>query len=692
MQLKPSMGSENQETDWQERISAYYYLAKMLLSRYWWILLLCVAGGLGYQSWKAMSLETVYLSHSRMVVNGRISIQDGPAYREEISNFFGTQIELMTSPAVYERAMERVIALNPKLRPTRPSLTARQQPSASIFMLQATGADPDFTQKFLDAIMEEYIAFRRDMREQTSSSTLQAITLQLDKIEQEINQQENAVVDFQKENNLVFLKEQGNTAGSYLARLKNNQAELKTQLLLLDGLDLNGTADPTISAADGSKEDMLKLTNLDFAKDYFQTSRQLESLKAELSDYSQYLKPRHPKIIKLNQDIERTNNLVQILRAQAIARIDEQRQLMKKQIHNLDRIILDWEVIALDTSRKTAEFDRMNSRLERMRGTQLRLSESLKSIDMNQKIDQDPVSVLDRASTSAPIGTALQSKLTNGALMGFLVGVALLVGLRMVDNRIVSTEDIKTRFEAPVLSIIPLEKRNKSGQLTLLQPKDDRHLFAEACRTLRSSLLFMKGPNGPISTIVVSSSIPEEGKSTIAANLAVALAFTSSKIILVDTDLRRGHLCKAFGITQHPGLSEYLIGGITLDSVIHKTSIPDLDFIASGEYPERPGELLLSNRMDGLIIELRKRYEYVIFDSAPILATDDTAGFSAKADALLFVVRSTHTQVRQIMASVERLELRGTKVQGYVLNCVDVRGSDYYYYKKYNYYSARTKV
>jgi tyrosine-protein kinase Etk/Wzc len=188
---------------------------------------------------------------------------------------------------------------------------------------------------------------------------------------------------------------------------------------------------------------------------------------------------------------------------------------------------------------------------------------------------------------------------------------------------------------------------------------------------------------------MVTSAIPSEGKSTVAANLGVAIAFTASRTLVIDADLRRGHLDAQFGLKKKPGLSEYLMGQASLDEVVQHTHMAELDFISAGNYPERPGELLLSTRMETLVDILRKRYDYVICDTAPILATDDTTGFSVKGDSVLFVIRSAQTQTRQVVASLDRLKQRGANISGFILNCVDTQGADYYYYKKYNDYYAQ---
>jgi capsular exopolysaccharide synthesis family protein len=214
-------------------------------------------------------------------------------------------------------------------------------------------------------------------------------------------------------------------------------------------------------------------------------------------------------------------------------------------------------------------------------------------------------------------------------------------------------------------------------------------MFAEACRSLRSSLLFVDRDGPPPKSILITSAVPSEGKSTISGNLAIALAFTSSRTLLIDADLRRGTLHKYLEMENKSGLSEVITGDVKFERAVQHSSVENLDFLSCGAYPERPGELLMSSRMEELYKYVNEAYDYIIFDTAPVLATDDTTSFASRIDVVIFAVRAAFTPARQVKSSVERLAQRGIDIDGFVLNFVDTKGADYYYYSKYqNYYYA----
>ncbi len=673
-----------QSFDWSEKLHTYYFIARRLLRRYWWIPVLTIALGLFYQSWRASRIQPTYSSNAVIMLSQFSANMGTESLREQYGNWFGNQALILRSDEVRAAARARVSAFRPDLSPSPVQISPSQVPDTTAIRIVAQGDDPEYTREFLNALLDEYMNRRRQMRGETSDVALTALTERLLALEEEIRQKEDDEVDFRRRNNMISIREQGDQAGSNLARLRARQAEIRTQIRLLDtlGVDYKIQSQGLI----GQQE----LLSTEGALAFRQTERELNRIRAQKAEFAEFLRPRHPKMIGFDQEIERMESLLRIYREQAMEQINDRRRLLQAELENLAIVISEQEIVALDNSRLAAEYERIQANLTRSRNLYENLLRQMQSIETGQEVVTEIVRIFQRASPAWPNTVSLRDMLIQGGIFGAVIGFGFIGLIGFIDNRILTGDDLKKRFENPVFAVIPLEERNDQGRLGLLAPKDPRHLFSEACRTLRSSLFFMGSENASPNTILVTSSIPEEGKSTIAANLAAAISFTSASVLLVDADLRRGQLSSTFGTPSVPGLSDVLQKGRRLDAVIQKTSLENLDFIPSGEYPERPGELLLSSRMDEVLREMRRLYDYVIVDSAPILATDDTVGFAVKADAVIFVARSGYTQARQVKTAVDRLKLRGVEIDGFVLNCVDTRGSDYYYYKKYNDYYAQS--
>ncbi len=709
----PTSSSSQRPSDRVENFRTQIFRIRLILGSYWWILILTLALSYGYQFYSFKTERPVYTSSASLIVSGRFSIQEGTVYSEERANFYGTQIALIESNTVRQGATSRLAALDPDLEPVEVSIDAGQRRDTSMFIVTAKGTEPKYTQAYLDACLQEYRSLRRSMRSETSEETLMAITNELQRLENEIKLARNNLLEFQKENNLVFIREQGNSSGSYLAQLKTQRANLQTQLKMLSTLSIDrhleklSSLDPTesnlektYSVEDASESE--EVTNYSFLTykmlntsiDYGLALKNLRQLKTQRSDYLIFLKEKHPKILRLDQEAERAEQLVNIYRKKGLEDLMGLRNRLESEIQSLDSVIADWEETALGLSQRLAEYDQLRSGIERPRKLYDSLLTAIQSIDLNMSVDQERVSVHERASIATPFLPSIPKRVAYGGFFGLGLGAAILFLIGSLQNGILSADDLSERFAKPVLAVIPAHEKRKKDPL-MFQPGRNgtaNSLFTEACRNIRSYLMFTERAGTSPRTILVTSSLPKEGKSTLAANIASTLASAGLKTLLVDADLRRGDLHTLLGLRKALGLSEIISKNIELQDALQSTETANLHFISCGENTKRPGELLLSERMNQLFQESRERFEYVIFDSAPVLAIDDTTSFAARADAILFTVRSADISPLQIKGALDRLNERGGQVYGFILNFVSIRNPMLYYYGKYSEYYKESEL
>lgn len=675
----------NAQVDWAEVFFSKLFLGKILVIRFWWVFAAAISIGLAIQAYRVFTKPPEYLSSAQMIVSGRMSLPDSTMYSEELSNFYGTQIALMNCGQVRERAVARVQSLRPELKPIVVNVSVRQAANTSVFLFGAIGTEPEYTQAYLDGVMHEYLAFKRQMRTETADRTFMAINEEVLDLQNKIEQGENEKVDFQKQNNIVFIQQQGEQLGSYLTQLTQQLSSARTQLRFIESLQIDALSNNEGDTA------AVNVELLGVSKEFLETKEKLNQLVAERDEAVTYMKPNHPRLFELSQEIEREQNVLSIYRRQSLARLKEKEASLSAQIKNLEAVIEDQQMHALDYSRRLAEFERMNSRLDRQKKVLDQLLSSIQSINLNLNVDQESVSIMQPATIAVPAPSMLLKELLIGLILGLFLGIAIVVLIAVIDGRIVSIEDISRRFEEPVMGIVPWQKDSENKDL-LLQPNDTRVMLAEACRNVRSSLLYSEQGGERVRIFLITSSAPSEGKSTISSQLAATFAFTSAKVLFVDADLRKGRQHTIFQVDQSPGFSELLQGKVTFDDVVHKSQNKSLDFIAAGEFPDNPGELLISPACNSFLAAARRRYDYIIFDTAPVLASDDTPGFATKMDAVLFVIRSGVTRSRHVQLSMQSLLLRQAKVCGFILNGFDSRGPGYYYYKYRDYYTAKRPI
>ena len=678
---------------WSTAFITRMYRYKSLLLRRWWILLLTICCGLFAEAWLIFQTPPSFQSTSKMMMAGKLNINQGPVYSEDNVNFYGTQIQLMQSAEVRRGAAALVRSTNPELQPVPVELSIAQRPRTSIFELEAIGSSPDYTQVYLNAVMQKYLDFKRGMREGQTHTFTTGITEQLIQVEKDLRAAEDEMLDFQKQNNIGFIQEEGNSAAQYLVKLNQDYARLKTEYELLEKLDLDQNLDrgektETETSPHPSSNDQVGMPFSDVGPegDYLKAKQQVQLLKAERDTLSQDLRPKHPKIIKLNDEISKQEKLIELFRSDAFEKLETRRKSIGKQMENLQGNIKEWEVKALDLSQRLAQFNRIKGKVDRTKLLYDRLTNDLKSVDVSQVIDTgDQISIMEPATPPVSVRPGLLKSLLLGFGSGALVGIMILFLLDRIDDRMASYGEFQRHFSENVVGQIPKEK--VKGRMALLQPDDPRHIFVESYRNIRSSLLFMPYEGPRPKTILVTSAVPNEGKSTVSANLAIALALSGARILLIDGDLRRGALREQFGSDSRLGFSEILQQEVPWQEVVMPTTYPSLFLLTRGKALPQPSEHLLRDSTDQFLKDIYHHYDYIIIDSSPVLAADDTTSLAPKIDATLLVVRLSHTSARLTKKALELLYSRQVNVPGIILNYVDTSLPEYYYYQYSEYYN-----
>jgi len=216
--------------------------------------------------------------------------------------------------------------------------------------------------------------------------------------------------------------------------------------------------------------------------------------------------------------------------------------------------------------------------------------------------------------------------------------------------------------------------------ITLSRPQSQ---MSESYRALRTSLL-LTSLGAPPKTILITSALPQEGKTTTSINTATVLAQKGTRVLLIDADLRRPSIHKTLGMGPRVGLSNVLTGGSTLQqATVRSTALPNLFILPAGTPPPNPAELLASAQMVDLVAQLRDQYDHIIVDTPPTLSVTDAVVLSTRADAVVLVIRSGQTTKPALRRSRDILAQVNARVAGVLLNAVDLDSPDYYYYYEY---------
>jgi capsular exopolysaccharide synthesis family protein len=680
-----------------------FRLQKLLffLRKFWWIPVLTLALSIGTAITIFFLTPPTFVSVGSMWETEKIQIAGGAAFSEDRENFLGTQAELLRSKMLRNLTLNRmrsvgtnIIILDENDDPLPVDIRVFSSPKSSVYTIEARSANPAFTPAYLDALMQQYLEYRKNVRREVSGDTLASISEQVQKLGQDMKQGQAALDAYEQSNNFAVLREESTIEASYLAKLKTELSDYQLQMKLLAARELEApwnssnatnTTDKLFNSLDKSGSVNASVSGRQDA------DKEIALLKLQHDRLAKYLRPKHPKMVKLDEEIARAQKLADFYRQQNHEQIEATRQALQIKIDSVQQFVKEWEDKMADSNQRIATADRLKQNVLRTQGLYERLSSLLQNVDISRNIDQESLAILENATPAKRSYKEAQTVLTQAVILGLGLGFGIIFLITVRDDRFNSLGEVTEKFGDSVVGQVPeISEMTGTGPVMLLNDNDDRHMFAESYRNLRSALLYLTVDGQRPRMLLITSAVPNEGKSIVATNLARAMALGGSKVLLVDADLRKGHIHERLNLQSKPGLKEALHQPEYLDQYIQTTDLPNFSFLARGSVSRNPGDLFLSPAFDQILARLREQYDYVILDSSPVFAADDSSTLAPKVDGTLFVVRSRFSHARAIREALELLFQRQAKVLGLILNRADSSARSYYSYKYAEYYAVNT--
>ena len=674
---------------------AHYRLTMMVpkrrylsyLRERWWVMLVCIALATGV----VIAYETIradtYTSFAQLYTSGQVQLNVASIFNEESLTYYGTQIELLKSARLQGAAFERVGFVFKPGQKSPVKLDVAQPMKTSILVLQATGSDPNLTQRFLQALIGEYLAYRKETRISSSEDVVLSLNDQLAKKEKELQIEQDKLVEFQRTNNVAVLEEEGKGAGLYLADLNLQLAKLKLDRdLLANGLvpgthevsamqttaltgGTNTASDTSNNALSTSREN--EVTDLASS---FSSDTALKSVRVELAvkraDRNQTL-AEHGEVAarRLDDEVKRLERTVAILEEQNLAEKKGVLDKLNKRIDAIQVSIPSWESRVLDINERLSESQRLRNNVQREQGYYDHLLVTLQNVDLGKNVQQEQLSVLQPATTAMPVERYLPLRIILAVFFGLFLSLGIVFCWYLFDDRFVSVRDIKDQFGEVVLGLIPQIKISRSKpDEALLQTNDHRQAYAESYRHLRSALLLSSLGETRPQTLLFTGAAPTEGKTTIAVNLARVLARSGLRVALVDADSHGSGIQKLLHVEGQVGVLDYLRGEAEAKAIQHPTDLTGLTLVPAGTNAEHGKGLFLRPGLKDLMKELRTDRDFVILDGAPILRSDNAALLVPYTDAVVLVVRPFFTRSRMVRQALDMLYQRQAKQVAIILN------------------------
>ncbi len=411
---------------------------------------------------------------------------------------------------------------------------------------------------------------------------------------------------------------------------------------------------------------------------------QLSMAEQRLLQVEKEFGPEHSEVLKAKSAVADLHNKI-IDRVDGIMfGLDVRVTSLKQGLEKLEAEVANAKTNDIAKSTQSRPYFEAKRALEELQSFKKILNMKIASENIDITLPKNAmVEIVDTAKVdSHPVRPNKPLNIALGIIIGLVVGVGLAFFIEYLDTSVKTIDDVERSLQAPVLGVIP-------QNVGLLMDEGAESPHAEAYRVLRTNLLFSR-KDDKLNTVAVVSAGAGEGKSTTVFNLASVFAQSGQRVLIVDSDLRRPTLHKMFKVTNNLGLTNYLLKQNTLEQVIQTSSIPTMDFMASGKLPSSSLGILSSAQMKDLIGELKQRYDFVFFDSPPIMGVSDASILASEVDMTLQVIQYRRYPQPMNIRAKQLIEKVGGNLVGIVLNNINMsQDESYYYYSGYyhDYYS-----
>jgi succinoglycan biosynthesis transport protein ExoP len=580
-------------------------------------------------------------------------------------------------------AIARALAGQIQVRPIKDSRLAE---------IVIDDTNPKRARLLADAVAETYIEYNLDYKLEGARTATAWLQEQESELGKKLEEAEITLFTFRKNRNLL-----DTSFDERQSMISQNLGDLNKKLndARLTRLSLEARRKQVEAAAHdpAMQEALPEVSGNSTVQSVYQAYIKVSS---EFYDLSAKYGPEHPKLKSVQAQMEDMRKVYIAAVGKAVLTFENEYQAALETERSLAALMDKTKREAIDLSKIEVEYRPFSRAAQENAKVFSLISQRRKEINLTEVMRTNNVRILEHAVLpTAPVRPKPIQNLAIALMVGLGLGVGLAFLIEALDNTLKTQADVESLLGVPVLGLIPIigpaqetredPKRIRDRDLgVFLEPKS---LAAECCRSIRTNILFMS-PDHPIRTMVVTSPSPQEGKTTTAANLAITLAETGNRVLIVDTDLRRPRLHKSFGVPNQVGVSSVIVGDVPVDQAIKRSEVPNLDVLTCGPVPPNPAELLHTEKFLKLIEDLKTRYDRIIFDSPPTSAVTDPAVIGNVVDGVILVVKGGKTTRDAAGHAKRQLASANVRILGVIVNEIDFSNSSYgYQYYNYRNYS-----
>jgi tyrosine-protein kinase Etk/Wzc len=565
----------------------------------------------------------------------------------------------------------------------------RPDREADVVEIRYRGGDPELVREVADTMAALFIRRRQSDQSAEARNTVTFLREQIDTLERQLGQAEETLRDFREREGVVALEAEADAQIERLATMRAERDLMDAERSALGDLLEEIQREAGGAPSPGEESPYRRLLAFPSLLRNPATAELLGQLAELENNLSQLLIGRTPQDRDVRMSMERIRTLESQLQAIAETYLES----LTRQVASYDRQLAASADELAEIPETEMTFIRLRRESEVLSDLYTLLQTRQKEAQIAAAVEDESVRVVDPAIfPSEPVRPRPWLSLGLALVLGVAGGLASVVAAEHMDRAVHDRHQLQAITDASVLGLIPTievapvarggrwRRRAPTGRPRLIETATSGHPAAEAYRSLRTNIRFARTERPPRS-LVFTSPMPGDGKSTTAGNLALVLAHQGHPVLLVDADMRRGVLNEVFDLPHEPGLSDILAGQTPFDQAVRTVDLDghgELDFLAGGTRPPNPSELLASRAMADLLSALRDRYELVVFDAPPLNLVTDAALLGTRADGVILVARAGVTEEGSLAFSVDQLERVRAPLLGTVLNGLDERRQEYY--------------
>ena len=527
-----------------------------------------------------------------------------------------------------------------------------------------------------NTLAQTYIENDLDARYQMTRTASVWLQERLSGLKEKLNQSEQTLQDYRDKIGVVNVdKSTQSTNGPQIEQLQMRLIEARSRRA---DIEASYKVIQDAVAAGGDLSSQPAVLNSGQVSD---AKRQASDAARRLAEVSQRYGKDHPKYIQAESESRSTNENLQRQIDLVVGGINHDYERARSAEKMLESALAGARGSVQNINRKEFALGQYEREVESNRQMYDMFIKRSKETNVSSDLQTTVARVVDPAAVpGSPIKPKKSLIITVALFVGLLIGAMLALLLDVLDNTLKTSEEVESRLKQPVLTVIPMLspeelERSVSGQLVLNAPNS---VYAEAIRTARTGVL-LSSVDVASRILLVTSSVPGEGKSTFSCNLAMAHSATK-RTLLLDADMRRPSVTKTYGLdTTKPGLSELVAGTALLDDCVQKVADSKLVVLASGAIPPNPLELLLSDRFTHTLEALAKHFEVIVIDSPPIELVSDALVIASQSTGVIFVSKAQSTPYALARKGLRRLTRANAHIIGVVLNALDFKKAEKYY-------------